>query len=163
MAARHHRGGGGAILPAGALDPDEIHTPGIYVERMVQIPADGVFRMAGQQQAPAAEDTDGAVAAGGRRRLSREDMAHVIGQRLRPGAVVNLGIGIPTLASSYVRPGDDVTFTSENGVIGYGRLAAPAEGDPDIRNAVGQLVTLNPGGTFVHHADRSRYPQRRLT
>lgn len=140
------------ILPAGALDPDEIHTPGIYVERLVQIPPDGVFRLAGQQPAAATEEAD-ITAAGAKRRLSRDDIARVIGQRLRPGAVVNLGIGIPTLASSYVRPEDNITFTSENGVIGYGRLATPDEGDPDIRNAGGQLVTLNPGGTFVHHAD----------
>ena len=140
------------ILPAGALDPDQIHTPGIYVERMVQIPSDGVFRLAGQQQAAAAStasEEDG----NGRHRLSRDEIAHVIGQRLQPGAIVNLGIGIPTLASGYVRPEDDVTFTSENGVIGYGRLASPDEGDPDIRNAGGQLVTLDAGGTFVHHAD----------
>jgi 3-oxoacid CoA-transferase A subunit len=26
------------ILPAGALDPDQIHTPGIFVHRMVRIP-----------------------------------------------------------------------------------------------------------------------------
>lgn len=28
-----------AILPAGALDPDHIHTPGIFIQRLVQIPA----------------------------------------------------------------------------------------------------------------------------
>lgn len=31
------------ILPAGSLDPDQIHTPGVYVHRLVQIPADGVL------------------------------------------------------------------------------------------------------------------------
>lgn len=139
------------IVPAGTLDPDEIHTPGVYVERLVQIPADGVLRTTGQQ--PAAEAAAEASRSEGRRPLSREEIASVIGRRLRPGSVANLGIGIPTLASSYVRPEDDVTLTSENGVIGYGRLAGPGEGDPDIRNAGGQLVTLNPGGTFVHHAD----------
>jgi 3-oxoacid CoA-transferase A subunit len=34
------------ILPAGAIPPDQVHTPGIYVERLVQIPPDGYFRMA---------------------------------------------------------------------------------------------------------------------
>ncbi len=139
------------IVPAGTLDPDEIHTPGIYVERLVQIPSDGIVRATGQQAAAAEPATD--APSGARRPLSREEIASVIGRRLRPGSVANLGIGIPTLASSYVRPEDDVTLTSENGVIGYGGLAAPGEGDPDIRNAGGQLVTLNPGGTFVHHAD----------
>lgn len=31
------------ILPAGALDPDQVHTPGIYVKRMVQIPPGGIL------------------------------------------------------------------------------------------------------------------------
>ncbi len=80
-------------------------------------------------------------------------MAAVIGRRLRPGSVVNLGIGIPTLASGYTREEDDILFTSENGVIGYGRVATPEEGDPDVWNAGGQQVTLVPGASFVHHAD----------
>jgi len=31
------------ILPAGQLDPDEIHTPGVYVDRMVAIPTNGIW------------------------------------------------------------------------------------------------------------------------
>jgi 3-oxoacid CoA-transferase B subunit len=119
---------------------------------MVQIPADGVFRMPRPEQA-AAEPREEAGGENGKHRLTREEIAHVIGQRMRPGYIANLGIGIPTMASSFVRPEDDITFTSENGVIGYGRLAKADEADPDIRNAGGQEVTLNPGGTFVNHAD----------
>ncbi len=26
------------IVPAGTIDPDDVHTPGIYVHRLVQIP-----------------------------------------------------------------------------------------------------------------------------
>jgi len=33
------------IVPIGALDPDHIHTPGIYVSRIVQIPPDGIFHI----------------------------------------------------------------------------------------------------------------------
>ncbi|MFQ5875729.1 MAG: CoA-transferase, partial [Dehalococcoidia bacterium] len=31
------------ILEVGALDPDHIHLPGIYVNRIVKIPPDGIF------------------------------------------------------------------------------------------------------------------------
>jgi len=31
------------IVPAGELDPDHIHTPGVYIDRLVQIPQDGLF------------------------------------------------------------------------------------------------------------------------
>lgn len=33
------------ILPVGSLDPIQIHTPGIYVHRIVQIPPDGIFHV----------------------------------------------------------------------------------------------------------------------
>jgi 3-oxoacid CoA-transferase A subunit len=41
------------IVPAGELPPDQIHTPGIYVERLIQIPPDGYMRMERMQPAAA--------------------------------------------------------------------------------------------------------------
>ena len=31
------------IVPVGDLDPDQIHTPGVYVNRIVRIPPDGIW------------------------------------------------------------------------------------------------------------------------
>jgi 3-oxoacid CoA-transferase subunit A len=31
------------VVEAGGLDPDNIHVPGIYVNRIVTIPADGIW------------------------------------------------------------------------------------------------------------------------
>ena len=31
------------IVPAGELDPDQVHTPGVYVDRVVLIPSDGIW------------------------------------------------------------------------------------------------------------------------
>ena len=53
-------------------------------------------------------------------------IASRIAPELRDGMLVNLGIGIPTLVSSFVPPGVRVYFQSENGLIGTGAL--PAEG-----------------------------------
>jgi 3-oxoacid CoA-transferase len=136
------------IVPAGTFSPDEIHTPGVYVERMIQIPPDGIFTVERNQAFASRAD-----ATADERRLTREQLGSVIGRHFRPHSVVNLGAGIPTLASSYVRDEDDVLFTSENGVIGYGRIASPEEADPDVWNAGGQQVMLKPGAAFVHHAD----------
>lgn len=52
------------IVPAGELDPDHIHLPGIYVHRLVQIPPDGIFSvnrqaMVGLQQARAGSPPGG--------------------------------------------------------------------------------------------------------
>ena len=33
------------ILPVGSLDPNQVHTPGIYVHRLIQIPPDGIFHV----------------------------------------------------------------------------------------------------------------------
>ncbi len=85
-------------------------------------------------------------------RLSREQMAAVIARRLEPGWVVNLGIGIPTLASSFLDPRDEILLTSENGVVGYGALATGEGVDPDIVNAGVQPVTLEPGAAILDHA-----------
>ena len=86
--------------------------------------------------------------------LNRDQMAAVLAQRLEDGAIVNLGIGIPTGVSNFLRPEQEIVLTSENGVIGYGRLAGAGEEDPDVVNASAtQSVTLNPGAAIVHHAD----------
>jgi 3-oxoacid CoA-transferase B subunit len=47
----------------------------------------------------------------------------------------------------------EITYHSENGVIGYGPVAAPGEEDLQLVNASGQNVTLLPGAAMVHHAD----------
>ena len=51
-------------------------------------------------------------------RLSREAMAMRIARELFDGAVVNLGIGIPTLVSSFVPEGMSVIYHTENGALG---------------------------------------------
>jgi len=74
-------------------------------------------------------------------RLSREAMAMRIARELFDGAVVNLGIGIPTLVSSFVPEGITVIYHTEN------------KADIDLVNASGQYITPLPGMCFFHHAD----------
>jgi 3-oxoacid CoA-transferase A subunit len=49
------------IVPVGKLDPDQVHTPGIYVERIVQIPPDGVFHVTGSAFAAPAQPAQAAT------------------------------------------------------------------------------------------------------
>jgi acetate CoA/acetoacetate CoA-transferase beta subunit len=72
-------------------------------------------------------------------------IARRIARELRPGMLVNLGIGIPTLVANYLPEGMHVFFQSENGLIGTG--APPEEGmaHPTLTDAGGRPVTALPG------------------
>ncbi|MBN8874558.1 MAG: 3-oxoacid CoA-transferase subunit B [Rhodospirillales bacterium] len=85
--------------------------------------------------------------------LARQQMADRVALEFQDGWIVNLGVGIPTMCSNTDIGDRDITYHSENGVIGYGGVAAAGEEDLNLVNAGGQNVTLKPGAAVVHHAD----------
>jgi len=86
-----------------------------------------------------------------KQRLDRQIMALRVAKEFRDGDIVNLGIGIPGLAANFVPAGREVIFHSENGVLGYGEVTLPGEGDLDLVNAGGQTVNRQPGMCFFSH------------
>ena len=86
-------------------------------------------------------------------RLDRDIIAMRVAKELPDGAVVNLGIGIPTLVSNYVPEGRTVVYHSESGVLNYGPLADEGEEDVDFTNAGGQFIKMVPGMSFFSSAD----------
>ncbi len=86
-------------------------------------------------------------------RWTRDQMARRVAQDIPAGAVVNLGIGLPTLVANHVPASHELMMHSENGVIGFGPAPAAGDEDYDLINAGKQPVTLLPGGCFFHHAD----------
>jgi len=86
-------------------------------------------------------------------RWTREQMARRVARDIPDGAIVNLGIGLPTQVANHLSPDREVMMHSENGVIGMGPAPPPGAEDYDLINAGKQPVTLLPGGSFFHHAD----------
>lgn len=86
-------------------------------------------------------------------RLTRDQIAARLARDIPDGAVVNLGIGLPTLVANHLPKDREILLHSENGVIGMGPAPAKGEEDWDLINAGKQAVTLLPGGAFFHHAD----------
>ncbi len=131
------------IVPVGELDPDRIHTPGCYVDYLVQ--------------AHVTLDDLGSSASvkGGARKVSesRMNMARRAFAELRRGDVVNLGIGIPTLVADLIRPEDGIIMHTENGMLGVG--PAPEEGGAlEYPVNAGKIpVTALPGSSYFDSAD----------
>ncbi len=86
-------------------------------------------------------------------RLERGIIAMRVAQELPDGGYVNLGIGIPTLVSSFVPEGRVVFYHSESGVLNCGPLADEGEEDVDLINAGGQFIKAVPGMSFFNSAD----------
>ena len=86
-------------------------------------------------------------------KLNRDQMAARVARDIPEGAVVNLGIGLPTLVANHLPRDREILLHSENGVLGMGPAPAAGKEDYDLINAGKQPVTLLRGGSFFHHAD----------
>jgi len=84
---------------------------------------------------------------------SKDQLAARVAQDIPEGAIVNLGIGQPTLVANHIPKEREVLLHSENGLLGMGPAPAPGQEDYDLINAGKQPVTLLPGGSYFHHTD----------
>lgn len=129
------------IVPVGELDPNIIHTQGNFVDFLVQ----GHIK----------KEFLGSSASVGTKRAGEDRM--IIARRalkeLKPGDVVNLGIGIPTLIADLISADDGIILHTENGMLGVG--PEPADGGGAMFNPVnaGKIpVTAIPGASYFDTA-----------
>ena len=98
------------IVPVGRLSPDEIVTPGLFVDYLVQAHT-------------TLEDLGSSASVQGSSKKvsdSRMNIARRAFAELKRGDIVNLGVGIPTLVADLISPADGIILHTENGMVGVG-------------------------------------------
>jgi 3-oxoacid CoA-transferase len=120
------------VVPVGALDADAIHTPGIFVQRMIR-----------STPGEADRATHRAAEGGGLMARTREQLAERAAAELQDGFYVNLGIGIPTLVANFIPNGMQVTCSRRTACSAWA-LPLRGEEDADLINAGKQTITELP-------------------
>jgi acetate CoA/acetoacetate CoA-transferase beta subunit len=72
-------------------------------------------------------------------------IASRVARELRPGTLVNLGIGLPTLVAGLVSRDAQIFFQSENGIIGMQSMPEHGLEDDDLTDAGGRPISALPG------------------
>ena len=131
------------IVPVGTIDPNYVHTPGCYVDFLVQ-------------HHVTLEDLGSSAGISSSRKIdgSRMNMARRAFAELKKDDVVNLGIGIPTLVADLIKPGDGIILHTENGMLGVGPSPKDGGGAMDYPVNAGKVpVTALPGSAYFDSAD----------
>ncbi len=143
------------LVPLGTLNPNDIHVPGIYVQRIFQgnnyekrIEQRTVSNVNTVKQISKKVIPSGAIIG-----LDKNQIAQRIAQELKDGYYVNLGIGIPTLVANFIPKDINVVLQSENGLLGIGPFPIEENVDADLINAGKQTVTMQAGSSLFSSAE----------
>ncbi|MDR1796116.1 MAG: 3-oxoacid CoA-transferase subunit B [Clostridiales Family XIII bacterium] len=83
---------------------------------------------------------------------AKEIIAQRVAKEFKQGDVINLGIGLPTLAARYMPEGMDVFLQAENGIVGLGAVTDDTSDQLHIVDAGGQPSIARPGGSYIDSA-----------
>lgn len=140
------------IVPTGTLDPENIHLPHIFVQRLIK----GSDYIKPIEYRTTAKKGAGGASSDifkGESGEKRKRIAQRAAKNIKDGMYINLGIGIPTLATNFINPEITVTFQSENGILGLGEFPDEDDVDPDLINAGKQTVTVVKGASYFSSSD----------
>ncbi len=79
----------------------------------------------------------------------KELIARRVAKEVRPGSLVNLGIGLPTSVVAYLPPEVNAFFLAEDGLIGVGPPPPPGMENPALVDAGGGFVSALPGAASL--------------
>lgn len=79
---------------------------------------------------------------------ARSRIAERAALEVRPGEVVNLGVGLPNLIPRFLPPEALAFLQTENGLLGVGPRPAPDAVVPDLIDAAKQPITAVPGAAY---------------
>ncbi len=113
------------IVPVGHIHPDNVHIPGIYVDRIVPATVEKTIEIRKLKEVQDSGSGEKKSAS----QLRRERIAKRTSKELKHGYYVNLGVGMPTLAPSFLSPETKVWIQSENGLLGMGPYPTESEID----------------------------------
>lgn len=89
--------------------------------------------------------------------MDKQQMQQIIAKRvakeLHDGDVVNLGIGLPTMAVNYLPKDVHVILQTENGMLGFGPTPEEGKEDPFLTNSGGGYITAQPGAATFSSVD----------
>ena len=141
------------LVETGTLNPNEIHVPGIYVQRIFQ--GKDYQKRIEQRTVSIIKEQENAenqyfVYGKG---LTKFGIAKRISLELKDNFYVNLGIGIPTLVANYIPEGINVVLQSENGLLGIGPFPTEENVDADLINAGKQTVTMQADSSLFSSAE----------
>ena len=134
------------LVPVSSIDPDGVHVPGIYVDRIIQgakyekriefRTVAGVVGGKGKSPIPAWRWRSA------QRRSCRDGFLREPRHRHSRRMVAN-----------YIPDGVSVTLQSENGLLGIGPFPSEDNIDPDLINAGKQTITSLRGSSYFSSAE----------